>query len=188
MSVPVPLRGDFDAPQLRGLEKKSAEEPRARRLLALAAIYDGATRTEAAKIRRRRALVHSGLGAAGSMHVVRRDCATGQRKKITRRRAKSSLTRGTRPSALRDQGTASTASSARSRARVRPNTEAMNLHLAEIAKIVWPCARAVLLVDQAGWHLSTHLTVPPNITITAQPPKSLEFNPVENGGPFMRDN
>ena len=68
------------------------------------------------------------------------------------------------------------------------NTEAMNLHLAEIAKIVAPRAHAVLLVDQAGWHMSTHLTVPPNITIIALPPKSPELNPVENVWQFMRDN
>jgi hypothetical protein len=41
----------------------------------------------------------------------------------------------------------------------------MNLHLAEIAKAVAPDAHAVLLVDQAGWHLSTRLVVPANITI-----------------------
>ena len=50
MAVPVPLRGDFDAARLRGLAKKTKDGPQARRLLALAAIYDGATRTEAAKI------------------------------------------------------------------------------------------------------------------------------------------
>jgi transposase len=43
-------RQDFEAPQLRGLAKKTKDGPQARRLLALAAIYDGATRTEAAKI------------------------------------------------------------------------------------------------------------------------------------------
>ena len=63
-----------------------------------------------------------------------------------------------------------------------------NLHLAEIAKIVAPRAHAVLLVDQTGWHMSTHLTVPPNITIIALPPKSPELNPVENVWQFMRDN
>lgn len=46
----VSLRGDFDASQLRGLAKKTKDGPQARRLLALAAIYDGGTRTEAAKI------------------------------------------------------------------------------------------------------------------------------------------
>ena len=51
------------------------------------------------------------------------------------------------------------------------NTEAMNLHLLEIAKTVTPGAHAVLLVDQAGWHLSMRLVVPPNVTIIALPPK-----------------
>jgi transposase len=46
----VPLRQDFDALRLRDLARRSKDGPQARRLLALAAIYDGATRTEAAKI------------------------------------------------------------------------------------------------------------------------------------------
>ena len=50
MSAPIPLRQDFDDSQLRDLAKKTKDGPQARRLLALAAIYDGATRTEAAKI------------------------------------------------------------------------------------------------------------------------------------------
>ena len=50
MSAPIPLRQDFEASQLRGLARRSKDGPQARRLLALAAIYDGATRTEAAKI------------------------------------------------------------------------------------------------------------------------------------------
>jgi putative transposase len=50
MSAPTPLRQDFDASQLRGFARKTKDGPQARRLLALAAIYDGATRTEAAKI------------------------------------------------------------------------------------------------------------------------------------------
>jgi transposase len=50
MSIPVSLRGDFTAAQLRALARKTKDGPQARRLLALAAIYDGATRTEAAKI------------------------------------------------------------------------------------------------------------------------------------------
>ena len=44
MSAPIPLRRDFGASQLRGLAKKTKKGPQARRLLALAAIYDGATR------------------------------------------------------------------------------------------------------------------------------------------------
>jgi len=50
MGAAVPLRTDFDAAQLRLLARKSKDGPQARRLLALAAIYDGASRNEAAKI------------------------------------------------------------------------------------------------------------------------------------------
>jgi hypothetical protein len=50
MSAPIPLRRDFEASQLRGLARRTKDGPQARRLLALAAIYDGATRSEAAKI------------------------------------------------------------------------------------------------------------------------------------------
>src|SRR5258708_39761842 len=50
MSVPIPLRGDFNAAQLRGLAKKTKDGPQARRLLALVVIYDGGTRSEAAKL------------------------------------------------------------------------------------------------------------------------------------------
>ena len=48
--MPVPLRTDFDADVLRAIARKAKDGPQARRLLALAAIYDGATRTEAARI------------------------------------------------------------------------------------------------------------------------------------------
>jgi transposase len=50
MSIPTPLRGDFGAARLRGLAKKTKDGPQTRRLLALAVIYDGGTRTEAAKM------------------------------------------------------------------------------------------------------------------------------------------
>ena len=46
----IPLRADFDADAVRCWAKKSKDGPQARRLLALAAIYEGASRTEAAKI------------------------------------------------------------------------------------------------------------------------------------------
>ncbi len=50
MAVAVPLRSDFDAAQLRALAKRSRDPDQIRRLLALTAIYDGASRTEAAQI------------------------------------------------------------------------------------------------------------------------------------------
>ena len=48
--MPIPLRTDFDASQMRKITRKTKDGPQARRLLALASIYEGAARTEAAKI------------------------------------------------------------------------------------------------------------------------------------------
>jgi hypothetical protein len=44
------MRKDFSAEALRAMARRTKDGPQARRLLALAAIYDGATRSEAAKI------------------------------------------------------------------------------------------------------------------------------------------
>jgi transposase len=49
MAAAVGLRDDFDGVPLRAA-RRSKDGPQARRLLALAAIHDGATRTEAARI------------------------------------------------------------------------------------------------------------------------------------------
>ena len=97
----------------------------------------------------------------------------GQKNKITRRWAR----RGTRPRRRRISAPPRpifSARSARGRAKARPrparcNTAAMNLHLAEIANAVAPGAHAVLLLDQAGWHMSDKLVVPPNITLLPLP-------------------
>jgi transposase len=70
----------------------------------------------------------------------------------------------------------------------RCDTPAMNLHLVEIAKQIAPGAHAVLLLDQAGWHLSGGLNIPANITIVPLPAKCPELNPQENVWQFMRDN
>ena len=48
--MPMPLRSDFTADQIRAAARKSKDGPQARRLLALATIYDGGTRGEAAKV------------------------------------------------------------------------------------------------------------------------------------------
>ena len=48
--MPIPLRADSDAAGLRAAARDSKDAGQTRRLLALAAIYDGATRTEAARI------------------------------------------------------------------------------------------------------------------------------------------
>lgn len=61
------------------------------------------------------------------------------------------------------------------------NSEAMSMHLEEIAFHIAPGAHAVIILDQAGWH-------PPNITLMPLPPRCQELNPVENIWQFMRDN
>jgi hypothetical protein len=68
------------------------------------------------------------------------------------------------------------------------NSAAMNVHLVEIAATVAPGKHAVLLLDQAGWHLSDQVAVPPNITLLPLPPKCPELNVMENVWQFMRDN
>jgi hypothetical protein len=117
----------------------------------------------------------------------------GQKNKIVRRWAK----RGTRPSAPHDQRTASAyifgaicPKEGKAAALVLPrcDSEAMNLHLAEIATQIAPGAHAAILVDQAGWHLSGALKVPSNITIVPLPAKCPELNAQENVWQFIRDN
>jgi hypothetical protein len=60
------------------------------------------------------------------------------------------------------------------------NSEAKALHLGRNLACVAPGAHALVLLDQAGWHVSKKLSVPGNITLVRLPPKSPELNPVEN--------
>jgi transposase len=108
MAAPIPLRSDFDAAALRHLARRSRDASQARRLVALAVIYEGAARGDAARLQ-------------------------------------------------------------------------------EVAAAVAPGARAVLVLDQAGWHMTAKLAVPPNITIMPLP-KAPELNPVENLWQFIREN
>ena len=64
----------------------------------------------------------------------------------------------------------------------------MNAQLAEIAKTVAPGAHAVLVMDGAGWHNSSALRIPDNITIVTLPPYAPELNPVENIWAYLRAN
>lgn len=50
MGKPIELRKDFDASQLRQLARASKDANQSRRFLALAAIYDGANRSDAARL------------------------------------------------------------------------------------------------------------------------------------------
>jgi hypothetical protein len=117
----------------------------------------------------------------------------GQKNKITRRWAR----RGTRPSAPHDQRTQSAyifgaicPKAGKGAGLVMPccDTHAMTAHLAEISAMVDPGAHAVVILDQAGWHMSKALAVPQNITLLALPPRSPELNPVENIWQYVREN
>jgi len=48
--MPIALRTDFDAISVRSATRQSKDGAQARRLLVLAAIYEGGSRTEAARI------------------------------------------------------------------------------------------------------------------------------------------
>lgn len=50
MAAPIMLRSDFDAERLRSLAKQARDPGQTRRLLALSALYAGASRTEAGAI------------------------------------------------------------------------------------------------------------------------------------------
>jgi len=114
-----------------------------------------------------------------------------QKNKITRRWAR----RGNRPPAPSDQRTASTyivgaicPAQGTAVGLVLPwcNTEAMNLQLAAISAKVAPSSHAVVLLDQAGWHMTPKLVVPANISLIPLPAKCPELNPQEGVWQFIR--
>ena len=117
----------------------------------------------------------------------------GQKNKIARRWAR----RGTRPRAPHDQRTSSVyifgaicPQEGKGAALVLPrcDTQAMSLHLAEVAQAVAPGAHGVMLMDRAGWHRAKDLVVPDNLTLVLLPARAPELNPVENIWQFLRDN
>ena len=121
------------------------------------------------------------------------EARVGQKNKITRRWAR----RCSRPSAPKDQRTASVSlfgaicpALGKGAGLVLPRctTEGMGLHLAEISRCVAAGAHGLVLVDQAGWHVSRQLVVPENLTLVLLPPRSPELNPVENVWQFLREN
>ena len=114
----------------------------------------------------------------------------GQKNKITRRWAR----RGSRPPAPHDRRTkwayifgAICPEEGKGAGLVLPwcDTRAMAAHLKEISAHVAPEAHAVLLLDQAGWHMSRRLDVPDDITLL---PRAPEVNPVETVWQVLRDN
>ena len=117
----------------------------------------------------------------------------GQKNKLTYRWAR----KGSRPRATHDQRTESTyvfgavcPERGTGAALVLPtcNSEAMQLHLDEIATKVTPGAHAIVLLDQAGWHGTKTLKIPSNISLMPLPPRAPELNGQENIWQFMRQN
>jgi hypothetical protein len=68
------------------------------------------------------------------------------------------------------------------------NTQAMQVHLEEIAQNVAYGKHAVVVLDRAGWHISKDLKIPNNISLVALPPYSPELNPQEQVGRQMKHN
>ena len=121
------------------------------------------------------------------------EARVGQKNKIARRWAR----RGTRPRAPHDQRTNSVyifgaicPQQGKGAALVLPkcDTQAMSLHLAEVAQAVAPGAHGVMLMDRAGWHRAKDLVVPDNLTLVLLPARAPELNPVENIWQFLREN
>src|ERR1700751_3009377 len=117
----------------------------------------------------------------------------GQKNKLTYRWTR----KGSRPQVAHDQRTQSTylfgavcPELGTGAALVLPfcNSEAMQLHLNEIATMVSPGAHAIVILDQAGWHGAKELKVPPNISRMPFPPRSPELNSQENIWQFMGQN
>src|SRR4051812_21208249 len=121
------------------------------------------------------------------------EARVGQKNKIARRWAR----RGTRPRAPHDQRTSSVSifgaicpQEGKGAALVLPrcDTQAMSLHLAEVAQAVAPGAHGVMLMDRAGWHRTKDLVVPDNLTLVLLPAGAPKLTPVENIWLFRGEN
>jgi transposase len=66
-------------------------------------------------------------------------------------------------------------------------TALMSLHLRWVSEQAGPRRHIVLVLDQAGWHVSGTLEVPTNITLLFLPPYSPELNPVERLWLWMKE-
>ncbi|MTK64779.1 MAG: hypothetical protein F8N15_09740 [Methanobacterium sp.] len=58
-------------------------------------------------------------------------------------------------------------------------TGTMNLFLTDFAMTPAPDDHVMMVLDGAGWHGSTAMMIPENITLVPLPPYSPECNPVE---------
>lgn len=117
----------------------------------------------------------------------------GQQGSVTRLWAR----KGTRPRAVRQQqfisgyifGAVCPAED-KGAAIIMPyaTTTAMQCHLEEISYHVEVGKHAVVVLDNAGWHISKELNIPCNISLLSLPPYSPELNPQEQVGRQMKHN
>ena len=66
------------------------------------------------------------------------------------------------------------------------NTAVVNLFLEQFSRQLAPGVHAVLLWDNAGYHVSRGLVVPANVSLIGLLPYSPELNPVENLWHYLR--
>jgi transposase len=66
------------------------------------------------------------------------------------------------------------------------NTAYMSEHLRFIGEAAGAGAHAVLVLDQAGWHVAKGLRVPANVTLLHLPPYSPELNGAERIWGYLR--
>src|SRR3954451_7136705 len=115
----------------------------------------------------------------------------GQKGTLTRVWAR----RGSRPRRLRQEGreslyvlTAACAASGAAVGLIMPelNTAVINLFLKEFSRQLAPGVHAVLLWDNAGYHVAKGVVVPSNVSLIGLLPYSPELNPVENLWHYLR--
>jgi hypothetical protein len=62
----------------------------------------------------------------------------------------------------------------------------MNVFLEQFSRELPGEVHGVMVLDQAGWHTTKTLKVPPNVTLVHLPPKSPQLNPAENLWHYLR--
>ena len=67
------------------------------------------------------------------------------------------------------------------------NTATMQLFLDHFAATLPPGEHAAMVMDQARWHITGHLEVPPNVSLLLLPSYSPELNPVERVWLYLRE-
>lgn len=66
------------------------------------------------------------------------------------------------------------------------NVDVMNVYLEQFSRELAGNVHAILVWDQAGFHISKRLKIPSNVSIVPLPPYAPELNPVENLWHYLR--